>query len=91
MYPMKPPEPKWIDWAHFLYIINYDLRRGEDQMGMNPSPEILKKIKIKKNWLSHNIELLGMEEGTVGGTTAFKYRALLTTNIFLCSKTCRVS
>ena len=43
MYPIEPPEPKWIDWAHFLYIINYDLRRGEDQMGMNPSPEILKK------------------------------------------------
>ena len=33
MYPMEPPEPKQIDRAHLLYIINYDLRRGEDQMG----------------------------------------------------------
>ena len=45
MYPMEPPEPKWIDQAHLLYIINYDLRRGEDQTGTNPSPEIPKKYK----------------------------------------------
>jgi len=89
MYPMEPPEPKWIDQAHLLYIINYDLCRGEDQTGTNPSPEIPKKYK--KNWLSHNIELLGMEEVTVGGATAFKYKALSTTNISLCPKTCRVS
>ena len=59
MYPMEPPEPKWIDQAH-LYIINYDLHRGEDWMGTNPSPEISKKYK--KNWPCQNIELLGMEE-----------------------------
>ena len=45
MYPMEPPEPKQIDRAHLLYIINYDLCRGEDQTGMNPSPEIPKNIK----------------------------------------------
>ena len=71
MYPMEPPEPKRIDRAHLLYIINYDLCIGEDQRGMNPSPEIPKKYK--KHWPSHNIELLGMEEVTVGGATAFKY------------------
>jgi hypothetical protein len=42
---MEPPEPKQIDRAHLLYIINYDLCRGEDQTGMNPSPEIPKNIK----------------------------------------------
>jgi hypothetical protein len=44
-----------------IYVINYVLLRGEDQTGTDPSPEILKK-KIKKNWPSHNIELLGMTE-----------------------------
>jgi hypothetical protein len=43
-----------------MYVINYVLPKGEDQMGTNPSPEILKKYK--KNWPSHNIELLGMKE-----------------------------
>ena len=47
MYPMEPPEPKRIDRAHLLYIINYVLRREEDQTGMNPSPEIPKK-KLKR-------------------------------------------
>ena len=41
---MEPPEPKQIDQAHFLYIINYDLCRAEDQTGMNPSPEIPKNF-----------------------------------------------
>ena len=44
MYPIEPPEPKWIDRPHLLYIINYDLHRGEDQTGTNPSPEFPKKV-----------------------------------------------
>ena len=57
MYPMETPEPKWINQAH-LYEINYVLLpRGEDQTVTNPSLEIYKK---KKNWLFHNIGLLGM-------------------------------
>ena len=37
MYPIEPPEPKWIDWANLFYIIYYDLYRRADQTGSRNS------------------------------------------------------
>ena len=61
---MEPPKPKLVDHAQLHYILDYILlgKRRRLQTGTNPSPEIPKKIK--KNWPSHDIELLGMQVAT---------------------------
>jgi hypothetical protein len=62
---MEPPKPKSVDRAQLHYILDYILlgKRRRLQTGTNPSPEIPQN-KIKKNWPSHDIELLGMQVAT---------------------------
>jgi hypothetical protein len=69
MYPMEPPEPKWINWAHLLYItcilrrwqelqsfytkIVLTVRNAKFGSSKGPRPPIAQKLCITHSGTAH--------------------------------------